>query len=542
MSEVAKSIVDRLQKLRSGRGIWESHWDEISERVLPRQSEVFLTQNLRTNAGQKKTEKMLDSSAAIALERFSAVMESMLTPMHAQWHRLRATDTSLNRNHNVRLWFEETNNILWNERKRSSANFQSQQFETYMSLGAFGTGAQWIDAHDKGGLRYRSVHLSEVYFDVNHQGIVDTAYREFKQTARQIMQRFEEGRYTNLPQKIREAATGKDADTEFTIIHCVRPNTEIDPERSDFRGMEFSSIYVAKDENEELSQGGFATFPYAISRYVTAPGELYGRSPAMTALPAIKVLNEQKKTMLKQGHRTVDPVLLIHDDGMIDSISLKPGAQNFGGVSADGRPLVHTLPTGNLAAGQELMDMEKAVINDVFLVSVFQVLIERRGQTPPTATEVLELAKEKGSLLSPTMGRQQSEMLGPMIDREIDLLMKQGMLSPMPPELLEAQGEFEIEYDSPLSRAQRAEEASGLFRSIEFATAHANVTQDPSAFDWIDIDKAMPAVMDINGVPASWQKSLEAVEDIRAGRDQQQATQQLIEAAPAAAGIIKAVQ
>jgi hypothetical protein len=89
----------------------------------------------------------------------------------------------------------------------------------------------------------------------------------------------------------------------------------------------------------------------------------------MLALPAIKVLNEQKKTMLTQGHMTVNPVLLTHDDGILDTFSLKPGAMNPGGVSAEGRALVHTLPTGNLSAGQELMDMERSVINDAFLVS-----------------------------------------------------------------------------------------------------------------------------------------------------------------------------
>ena len=40
-----------------------------------------------------------------------------------------------------------------------------------------------------------------------------------------------------------------------------------------------------------LDEGGYRTFPYAISRYVTAPGETYGRSPAMLALPSIKTLN-----------------------------------------------------------------------------------------------------------------------------------------------------------------------------------------------------------------------------------------------------------
>jgi hypothetical protein len=258
----------------------------------------------------------------------------------------------------------------------------------------------------------------------------------------------------------------------------------------------------------------------------------------MFVLPSIKVLNEQKKTMLKQGHRVVDPVLLSHDDGVLDTFSLLPGSMNPGGVSAEGRALVQTLPTGNLAAGQELMDMERQIINDSFLVSLFQILVETPAMT---ATEVLERAREKGALLSPTMGRQQSESLGPMIEREVDVLLTQGMLPPMPDALIEAKGEFEISYDSPLSRSQRAEEASGWLRTLEAAIAYANTTQDLGVLDQFNSDVIYKQLAEINAVPASWMRGEEEIAQIRESRAQQQQQQQMIEAAPAAAGVMKAL-
>lgn len=541
MSERADSLCRKYDRMFNERANWDDHWQEISERILPRQSTSFLTKGYDVTQGERRTERMYDATGTIALERFAAVMESMLTPMHQIWHRLRPTDFELSKDRDAQVYFDEINRILWTERKRAQANFQSQQFETYISLGAFGTGVNWVDAHELGGLRYRSIHLSEVYFDVNHQGIVDTAFRKFNMTSRQILQRIEAGRFNELDANLMRELE-QDRNKEYAVLHVVMPREDIDYDRADYAGMPFASHYMLYDKKVELSEGGFDKFPYAISRYVTAPGEKYGRSPAMTALPSINTLNEQKKTLLKQGHRAVDPVILAHDDGVMDGLSLKPGAINFGGVTAEGRPLFTTLPVGNVAVGADMMEMEKQVINDVFLVSVFNILIDRRGQTPPTATEVLELAKEKGSLLAPTMGRQQSEMLGPMIERELDLLSKQGLLPDPPPVVQEAGVEFEIEYESPLSRAQRAEEASGLFRSIEFAATYANVTQDPRAFDWIDIDTAMPMIMEINGVPAMWRNGLDTVQQIRQGRNQEAQIQQLVEAAPGAAQVLKAVQ
>jgi|TARA_R110002126_G_scaffold47787_1_gene133682 hypothetical protein len=540
-NSVAEQIIRRYDKLDGGLGTWRSHWEEVADRVLPRYASTMTAgAGDSQTRGEKRTEKMFDSTAALGLERFAAAMESMLTPRNQQWHRLTTSDPYLNRDRETKLWFEEATRVLFKHRYAPKANYASQQHEAYMGLGAFGTAAILTERNEKGGgLRYRALNLREVVFDMSSQGIVDTVYRKYTLKARQVSQRVDSGFFTNAPDTIAKDMK-ENPDKEYSIIHCVKPREEAyGTGRIDSKGMPFASYYVLVNEKEILFEGGYNTFPYAISRYVTGPGEIYGRSPAMMALPSIKVLNEQKKTMLKQGHRVVDPVLLTHDDGIIDTFSLTPGAINAGGVNASGQRLVHELPTGNLAAGQELMDMERSVINDAFLVSLFQILVESPAMT---ATEVLERAREKGALLSPTMGRQQSEMLGPMIEREVDLLMRQEMFPPLPPALIEAEGEFEIEYDSPLTRSQRAEEAAGWLRTLEAAIAYSNTTQDLSALDHFNVDVIYPALAEINAVPTSWMNSAEAVQAAREQRAQQSEMQQMVEAAPAAAGVMKALQ
>ena len=537
MSDVAKDIIKRYDAKKGERGTWESHWSEVDERVLPRYSMTMQSTTSGLTKGQKRTEKMIDSTAAIALERFAAAMEAMLTPRSQRWHHVRPSDPALAKDHTVKVWFEDTTDRLFKLRYAPAANFASQQHEVFMALGAYGTGILHTDAHDKGGFRYRATDLRELLIDMNHQGIIDTSYRKFNISARNMKQMVDSGRWNSMP----EAATSAlktEEDKLFEVIHCVRPRAEVEAGRLDARGMEFASYYVAVESESMLGEGGYNTFPYQASRYVTAPGEVYGRSPAMMALPSIKVLNEQKSTMLTQGHRAVAPVLLSHDDGIIDTFSMRPGFMNPGGVTAEGRALVHALPVGDLAAGQELMDMERGTINDIFLVTLFQILVE--GPTM-TATEVLERAREKGALLSPTMGRQQSEGQGPMIEREIDLALQQNLLAPMPPALVEAKGEYEIIYDSPLSRVQRAEEAAGWMRTLEAAVAYANTTQDTSVLDHFNTDVIYPALAEINAMPPSWMAPPDMVEKKRAGRQQAADTQQMIEAAPAAAGVMKAL-
>ena len=535
--EYTNQLIQEFDVLAGKRGIWEKHWEEVALKVLPYYSTSFYAQGNMT-PGVKRNQEQYDITANTALWRFAAAMESMLTPANGKWHRLRCTNPDLMKIRDVQMWFDQVNDLMFRYRYAPSANFQANQHDGYVSIGAFGTSSLFIDALDPKygrGLRYRHVHLGELFFRANHQGIIDSVFRRFKMTTRQIAQKWGKDK---LPDTLQgKLNDGKGKDEEVMCLHIVTPNNDYEPGRFDMKGKRFKSCYIIKDTRTLMEEGGYDSFPYATARYLTAPGELYGRSPAMNVLPSINVLNEEKKTILKQGHRTVDPILLAHDDGVLDGFSLKPGAINRGGVNADGRAMVQALPVGNIAIGKELMDDERQAINDAFLVTLFQILVE----TPQmTATEVLERAREKGALLSPTMGRFQSESIGPMIHREFDLLMSQGLLPPIPQALIEARGEYLVDYDAPLNRAMRSEEAAGVMRVAQWAAEIAAQTQDPSALDWIDWDVVIPEVADINGAPFRFIRDAATVQQIRDGRSQQQAAQQVTDALPGMAQMMKA--
>lgn len=532
--ELAAEIVDEFKRLQGERTTLDSHCEEVARLVIPSYSGAFESPGMQT-PGAKRTEYQYDSTAGSALVKFASVMESMLTPRNQTWHRLAPSDPYLLKDRATRLWFEEATRILFTWRQQPEANFQAQNHENYMALGAFGTGCLFIDALRPRGLRYRAIHLGEIYFAENHQGIIDKALRRFQLTARQAKQRWGD----RVSEKIAEKLKTNKGEEKCWFLHCVKPREDMDPQRMDYKGKPFASYYVEEEARNLLEDSGYGSFPYAISRYVQAPGEVYGRGPAMECLPAIKVLNEQKKTVLKQGHRIVDPVLLAADDGVIDSFSLKPGHINYGSMTADGKRLVDILPTGKLDAADWLMGLEIRSIHDAFLITLFQILTE----TPTmTATEVLERTREKGMLLSPTMGRQQSEYLGPLINRELDLLRDQFLLPPMPPALLEARGSYRIEYDSPLSRAQKAEEVAGLWRSLEMPLKIAEITQNPEPLDHFAWDVIVPEASRIQAVPERWLRAQDEVQKIREQRAEAQQTQQMVDAAPAAASVMKSMQ
>ena len=104
----------------------------------------------------------------------------------------------------------------------------------------------------------------------------------------------------------------------------------------------------------------------------------------------------------------------------------------------------------------------------------------------------------------------------------------------MPPELIEAEGEYRIEYTSPMAKAMRASDGIAIVRTLESVLPLAQV--DPGVLDSFDLDEAARELADINGVPAKIVRDAEQVRAMKEGRAQQEQAAALLQAAPAVTG------
>jgi hypothetical protein len=154
-------------------------------------------------------------------------------------------------------------------------------------------------ARQRPGLRYRNIHLGEAYFVENHAGVVDTLYRIFRLTNAQICSataigdpRWREGGGENPQQR----------DKKREVLHCVYRARTTCPARMDGPGA-FEFLGHIDVQTQTAARVGLRLLPVRGRALHAGSGETYGRGPAQWVLPAIKGLNEQKKTVLKQGHR-----------------------------------------------------------------------------------------------------------------------------------------------------------------------------------------------------------------------------------------------
>ena len=511
-------LVKRKGKLKAQRGTWESHWQDLTNFVLPNDSDF----NLKRSKGDKRTTLVYDSTAIHANEMLAAGLHGMLTNPASNWFSLRIKDNDdFSDNAEAKQWLEETTNVILSELSAPAVAFPSHIHEYYLSLCSIGTACMFIgEPSAREGISFRAIHIYEIFIAENADGIIDTVFRSFKMTVRQIVQKWGE---KSLSPRIQKMYENQEFDKEVELLHCVYPRDDIDKGKKAATMLPVASVYIDEKEKHVLAEGGFDEMPFMVSRWSKTVGEVFGRSPAMTALPDIKMLQEIMKTTIKAAQKVVDPPLLVPDDGVLGPVRTIPGGLNYYRASSGAR-IEPLLTGGNIGLSYEMMNDLRERIRTTFFLDQLQF----QGAPRMTATEVVERTERTLRLLGPTLGRLQSEFLGPMIERIYGVLVRAGRL-PEPPESI-AEQELKIEYVSPLARAQRQTETQGIMRTLEFVGPIAGI--DPQAAQIIKGADTVRHIAELNGVPPILLKSNdELMAEIQAQQEAQAAQQQMMQGA-----------
>ena len=528
--ETAQILLKRLDSLVVQRQTWESHWQEVADYVVPRKADV--TKN--RSAGDKRSELVFDGTAIHAAELLAASLHGMLTNGSTSWFSLRYSARELNGDDEAMEWLQSVEDVMYQAFNRS--NFQEQIAELYLDLVTFGTAVMFVDKDEDQQVRFSTRHIRECFLSEDAKGRVDTVYRKFKMPARAAMQRFGDEKFDN---KIQQKAA-KNPYEEITLVHAVFPREERDATKVTAENKPFASVYIEPDQKVVLSESGFDEFPYMAPRFTKASSELgYGRSPSMTALPDIKMLNKMSEVTIRAAQKQVDPPLLVPDDGFMLPVRTIPGGLNF--YRAGTRDRIEPLNIGaNNPLGLNMEEQRRQAIRAAYYVD--QLILGTGPQM--TATEVVQRTEEKMRLLGPLTGRLSQELLQPLITRVYSILSRQKAYEPAP-EFMVNQN-LEIEYVSPLAKAQRQGDIQSMTRLLE---RMAPLTQlDPTIMDYVDSDGISKHLIKILGVPATAVRGDREVALLRADREaQQQAAaaqaelMQTAEAAGNAAPMVRAI-
>lgn len=451
MENRLEKLVERYKKAAERKQNWEPHWQECYEYAFPQRENVSFS-SAQNDYGAKKNVHLFDGTAPDAVDQLASSLLAELTPSWAKWFGLRAgNELGDIEKEQISGLLEQTSDIMLQNFEHS--NFAVEIHQCYLDLIIAGTACLMFEEAPLGeatAFHFYAVPLREIAIEESADGRIDTTFRRSQITLDGIRMRFPE---TEIPPEILERSQ-EDRNFKFNLIEAVQPRNYA----GGAMGYDYTAFILNEDnpgtESWILKEGIFETSPFINFRWLKAPGEIYGRSPVMKALPDIKTANKVVELILKNASISVTGIWQADDDGILNpsNIKLVPGAIIPKAVGSKGLTPLE-------APGK--FDISQLVLEDLRKRINHALLADRLAQVDSpsmTATEVLERSAEMARILGASFGRLQTELLTPLLKRAFHILRRRGDIRNF-----DLDGKIvDLQYKSPLALVQARKDVGNI--------------------------------------------------------------------------------
>lgn len=572
----AKDCQKYLEVLAQQRLYWEPQIDNIIQYVNHGRRFV---QDRDNYDGQPTGQYVYDDTAMLARNTLVDGMVGNLCSRNQPWFglqipgkfnfprtsRMRSwTGQRVDSFPQVQKWLQDCEQVMYSAFNRS--NFYDVNTDFIGDGATCGTG-YFVIEEDIPNARdaFTVPHFRECFIAENQFGEVDTLYRVYKMTLRQLVQKFSLEKMEKADDNFKREYENNFY-SERQILHAVFPRTDREPGRIDSRNKPWASLWVyskggatlqysagtvkAEGKATLVEESGYDTNPIVAWRWRKNADEVYGRGPAHDAFVSIAKANQIARTNLVTAQRAAEPPLVAYSDqrGAIqrgpDGITYLES--NRGDIRTRA-PMQLTTGVQNLPFTIEFEDRVAKIINQYFYTDVFMMmsqLSQAGNQSRMVIEQVMELQGEKAAILGTRVGRLQSEAFGPIIDRVYSIEAAAGRIPTPPAILLESvHGGVEIQYIGPLAQAQTR---LTTVRSIQsFLQITGQIAQfDPTVVHAVNFPSMLRTVRDNLNVPVDVVYDEKTYAAIMQNLQQQQAKAEEAETIPklakAAAAISKA--
>lgn len=549
MAQSGPDILRRYAHLLNDAAEHRRRAEEMAPYIAP--SRVGVT--APRQPGSKLTANTFDSTGLMAAEMMAMFICGSIMSPGQQWGNHSVRDPRLRQDDAVLEWLEECRDRML--REFAASMFYAEAAEATIDWGGFGTGFCLLEEQPEamhqfsGGFRGFFVEAQKTGRFViadGPSGLVDTAMREFRLTARVIRDRWPQA---VLPEGITAAIEKGELDKPYTVIHAIVPRARADQRSgAGATAMPFASCWVEKESKTVLHESGYRLFPGAVFRYLRTPGEVYGRGRGDIAYNDIWTLNEAKRMGFEDWALKLQPPILTRHDSVIGTLRLVPGGHTS--VNTHGqaiRDMMMPYETGSNPQLNAIKEEElRKSIRQIFFVDQILALMEV-SKSEMTAFEFAKKLEILFTLMGPVYGRTEREFLRPLWDVGFDLMYHAGAFSPPPPQLLEGDGVIDVVFENPLARSRRTGDVEAIAMAVQDMAALGQMF--PQMWDGFDPDKTRQHIFAVRGVPASVTRNADEIEALREERAKQQqeelqmqTMQQAAEGMKNAAPMVKALQ
>lgn len=539
-----------LASLRNERQSFLGHWRELSDFIRPRRSRFFTGD---TNRGDRRNQKIIDSTATLASRTCRAGMMAGITSPARPWMKLAVADKELMEVGAVKTYLHEVSTRMLDMYGRS--NLYTSLPVVYGDMSDFATAAMLIEEDFENVMHTTTFPIGSYMIANDDKGKVRIFAREFRLTVRQLVMKFgqeKDGKpdWSKFSETVKRYWDLGQHDEWIDVVHIIEPNPDHNPRMLDAKYKKYSSCYYEQstagsnrdtqgmDEEKYLRESGYNYFPVLCPRWEVTDGDVYGTDcPGMTALGDIKQLQNEQKRKAQGIEKGVNPAMVAPTSMRTSKATILPGDITFVDEreGTKGFRPAHQVQLDLQYLLQDIQAVQK-IIGRAYYEDMF-LMMSQSDRREITATEIQEKAQEKMFMIGQMLEQSNQDLLDPLTDIAFDLMQEQGLLPEPPPEL---QGsKLKVEYISVMAEAQKAVGLGALERFTNFAIGIAGQTGDQSHIMKVDFDQVIDEYAAGSGVSPRVVRTDEQVAGMKEAAQQQAEQQQALMAAKEASAAAK---
>jgi hypothetical protein len=523
---------------------WHNIWEFCGEYVHTRKQH-FLSTPL---PGEFLTEQLYSTVGPQANSAMASALIGQMWPNGARSVRLtrprNIPDTKENK-----AYFTAITNTFTDFLDQPEANLVPALAEYFFDQGAFGIAG--IHRKKTGDfnqpLKFFPVTVKNFLVEENKEGRIVSVFIDDHYTVRQLVDTFG---IDNVSKENRDRYLKGSFHDKVRVMQVVEPRMANNPKyQFGNKAMPISSMHFEWDTSKILRESGFLQHPLIVSRFSKAIGEIYGRSPAMFAMPAILRMNLIMEILMKNSEKLGSPPLYLLDNGALGPSIVDTSADALNVFQTTG--LGEKAPIGainDVGDQRPLLELVEVLKNEITQAFLIDKLLDMNNEQRMTLGEAQIRDRIRGDANSAIYKRQMNELFTPLLQGAFNDLFDMGHMgvirgSDQEAEMIARGLEplyfpdsirnaiekdlplYEIEYISPAARVMKTEQMQGLTTFLDIAIGSGQAF--PEGLDNIDIDAIIKETAQLTNIGEDKLNASETIQAIREARAeaQQQAAQ-----------------
>lgn len=448
-----KNVVKRSDQAWTEKAGWRSVRESAYELALPMRNPYSGTGEFKRKvSGERKMNRVFDSTLMVATTRFAARLQSDLLPPFQRWGKLiPGAFIPQNAKAEVGKRLDGLTDVLF--AAIHTSNFDLAVGEMLLDL-AIGTGCLLvIPGDDETPVRYVAAPQAQCALEEGPWGGINGVYRKHEIRMRLIEETYE-AFDVKLPEGWEKKAE-KDPEKEVRVVEATYFDAKEDQWFYDVIIEGNGQRGSRGTDPERIVEHTFAESPWVIARWIKVAGEVEGRGPVLAALPDAKTLNKLKELVLMNASIAVAGVWTAVDDGILNPYTIRiiPGAvipvgRNGGALGASLQPLQSggRFDVASLVAEDLIMSIKTIMMDSA---------LPREEGPVRSATEIIARLKQLQADVGAPFGRLMSELVRPVIQKTLNVLAEKKIIALEPGQRIKVNGgTVDVQLQSPLALSQ----------------------------------------------------------------------------------------